>query len=240
MSFLSRMSSASRLSRVSTTAPVTNFVNRFTTIIEANSTSGETSPHAAPAPGSVPDVRPHHVVVSISGRDRPGIVKSVSKSVAAYNANLEESKMAILGGDFAMILYVCMKEAADADRLANNLRIDLPAFTVSVRETTAPTPMEAAADAADSSAAPLGWTLSLEGPDNPGIMAALSEALALHGCNVREMDTATSSAPFAGYELFTATSKLTVDESKLGELSDALNRVEEQFGSTISLFRDSN
>lgn len=148
--------------------------------------------------------------------------------------------MAILGGDFAMILYVSMKEAADADRLANNLRLDLPAFTVSVRETTAPTSVEAAADAAASSTAPLAWTLSFEGPDNPGIMAALSEALALNGCNVREMDTATSSAPFAGYELFTVTSKLTVDESKLGELSDALNRVEEQFGSTISLVRDSN
>lgn len=221
---------------MSTTAPVTNLVNRFTTIIEAKPASAQDQ--AVPAAGSIPDVRPHHVVVSISGRDRPGIVKSVSKSVTAYDANLEESKMAILGGDFAMILYVSMKEAADADRLADNLRLDLPAFTVSIRETTAPTPAEEAAEAAASS--PLLWTLSLEGPDNPGIMAALSEALALNGCNVREMDTATSSAPFAGYELFTVTSKLTVDESKLSELSDALNRVEEQFGSTISLIRDGN
>lgn len=159
-------------------------------------------------------------------------MQAVSSIVADHEANLEESRMALLGGDFAMILYVSMKQTDDGDLLASKLRTELPSFSVSVRETVVPSQEQLQQLQSNV------WTLSLEGPDHPGIVSAVSQALAVHGSNVKEMDTETTTAPFAGYELFKLDSKLTVDESKLDDLSKALDAIEDKFGSTISLVKE--
>ena len=46
------------------------------------------------------------VLVSASGRDQPGIVDSVSGVIFDAGANLEDSRMAILGGEFALFVLV--------------------------------------------------------------------------------------------------------------------------------------
>lgn len=173
-------------------------------------------------------MRPHHVVVSLAGQDRVGIVRTVTTAVAAHRANVEDSKMAILGGDFAMIVYVSMESAPDADALVAQLRADLPSFSVSLRNTTAP-------KAKDKGLERTMWALQLEGPDQPGIVAEVTQALATHGANVHEMDTETTTAPFAGYALFKMNGKFAVDDEHLDEVSQALTKVEEKFGSSISL-----
>lgn len=137
--------------------------------------------------------------------------------------------MAILGGDFAMIVYVSMEASQHADALVSQLRAELPSFTVSLRGTTAP---KLAHDDAKKRTM---WTLRLEGPDQPGIVAAVTQALATHGANVHEMDTETTTAPFAGYALFTMNGKFAVDEEHLEEVSQALTKVEEKFGTDINL-----
>lgn len=219
----------SRVSRLSSVRALTS--RRFATIAaNPNGTKYPSeSPTAEPVASTSTTVRGHHIVVSISGRDEVGIVRKVSSAVAEHNANMEESKMAILGGDFAMIVYVSMEQAESSDKLASKLRSELPNFSVSVRETTAPEEAEAPKSI---------WSISLEGPDHPGIVAALSEALAKNGCNVLEMETETTTAPFAGYELFKVSGVLTVDENHLDGLSKALDKVEDRFGSTISVIQD--
>lgn len=222
MSILTRVAGLTRVTRV--------VGRRFSTAVATptgtSTASSKASKDASPKESTNAQLRKHHVVMSISGRDEPGIVKTVSSAVAEHNANLEESRMAILGGDFAMIVYVSMEHIDDADHLASELRSNLSSFTISVRETTAPTE--------DQSPHGL-WELTLEGPDHPGIVAAVSEALAKNGCNVQEMDTETTTAPFAGYEIFKINSKVTLDETKMTTLNQALSKLEERFGSTISL-----
>lgn len=80
----------------------------------------------------------------------------------------------------------------------------------------------------------------IEGPDHPGIVSAVSQALAVNGSNIKEMSTETTTAPFAGYELFKLAGKVSVDEARLNELSSALDGIEDKFGSTISLIKESN
>lgn len=186
------------------------------------------SAEAEPSAATTAAARPHHVVVSLAGEDRVGIVRTVTSAVAAHRANVEESKMAILGGDFAMIVYVSMESAPDADALVAQLRAELPSFTISLRGTTAPT-------GKGEDVKRTMWTLQLEGPDQPGIVAAVTQALATHGANVHEMDTETTTAPFAGYALFKMNGKFAVDEEHLEEVSQALTKVEEKFGSSINL-----
>ena len=53
------------------------------------------------------------VLVSASGRDQPGIVDSVSGVIFDAGANLEDSRMAILGGEFALFVLV----VGNADQL---------------------------------------------------------------------------------------------------------------------------
>lgn len=231
MSLLSRISSVARTAPASWSRNLRCYpVQRLSTITVGAASSEQPNATPAEATASSAQVRPHHIIMSISGPDRPGIIKSVTEAVAEHDANVEESKMAILGGDFAMIVYVSIGSADNAEKLAVSIRGQLDNFSISVRETVAPT--------TEDRSEPL-WTLTLQGPDHPGIVAAVSEALATNGCNVHELETETSSAPFAGYRLFTINGSVSVDESKLDKLSDALNKVEDHFGSTISLVKNS-
>lgn len=197
-------------------------LTRLTTI--ACSSGNTQSPE--PATNASPDARPHHAVVSIAGRDRTGIVNTFANAVEHHNANIEESKMAILGGDFAMIVYVSMDSAADADALEAALRDKLPDFSISLRTTTAP---------ADSHPDEPMWAISVEAPDQPGIANAVSQALATHGGHVHEMETETNTAPFAGYALFVLNGRVSMADSELDKISEALTQVEDKFGASITL-----
>jgi len=47
-----------------------------------------------------------HLVITALGTDRPGIVNSLAKSIADHECNIEDSRMTVLGGEFAMMLMV--------------------------------------------------------------------------------------------------------------------------------------
>lgn len=218
------MALASRLASLTRIRPAFTRPLRPLTTITATKTA-EAEPVVAPTDA----VRPHHVVVSIAGQDRVGIVRTVTSAVAAHRANVEESKMAILGGDFAMIVYVSMESSVDADALVSGLRAELPSFSVSLRTTTAPQGDSSATTARSM------WRLQLEGPDQPGIVAAVTQALATHGGNVHELDTETTTAPFAGYPLFKMHGKVAISDDDLDSVSEALGKIEQKYGSSIDL-----
>lgn len=217
------MSIATRFASLARARPALVRPLRTLTTVTATPTA-----EAEPAAGAAAASRQHHVVISLAGQDRVGIVKTVTSAVSATRANVEESKMAILGGDFAMIVYVSMESAADADAIVSQLRAELPAFSISLRTTTAPSDDQSATGRSM-------WSLQLEGPDQPGIVAAVTQALATHGGNVHEMDTETTTAPFAGYALFKMNGKFAVNDDDLNKVSDALTKIEEKFGSSINL-----
>lgn len=241
--------SAAPLTRILQRAAAARPLSTIAVDMHAPSTTDAPAAAAAPPPAAANAKQAHHVVLSVTGRDRPGIVSNFSAAVATHHANVEESRMAILGGDFAMIVYVSMPSADAADALSASLRSELPNFSISMRQTTAPgadggPALGAGADARAAVNAAAAdhtfWSFSLEGPDHPGIVAAVSEALATNGCNVHELKTETTTAPFAGYELFKVNGIVTVDQSKLEPLSQALDKVEDKYGSTITLIQDSS
>src|SRR5512142_2453462 len=56
-----------------------------------------------------------YAVISAIGADRVGIVDDLSGIVSEGGGNIEESKMAVLGGDFAVMMLVSMEpEALDS------------------------------------------------------------------------------------------------------------------------------
>jgi glycine cleavage system transcriptional repressor len=53
-----------------------------------------------------------YVLLSVSGHDRPGIVRDVAEALLHLDANIEDSSMTALRGRFAMMLIVRLPEQA--------------------------------------------------------------------------------------------------------------------------------
>jgi glycine cleavage system transcriptional repressor len=122
-----------------------------------------------------------HVAVTAVGVDRPGIVAAVSKVLFDVGGNIEDSRMAILGGHFAMVLIVALPEGIDAPSLERAL--ETPARTLELITTVRPI-AEAAPHAGGSP-----FVVSVYGADRPGIVARVSETLAAHGVNISDLAT---------------------------------------------------
>lgn len=122
-----------------------------------------------------------HVALTAVGIDRPGIVAAVSRAIFDTGGNIEDSRMAILGGHFAMVLIVSLP-SGDVGALEGALT---PAATdlgliVSVRPI---------ADAHAEHAQGAEYVVRVYGADKPGIVARVSGALAEHGVNIRDLAT---------------------------------------------------
>jgi len=120
--------------------------------------------------------------VSGVGLDRPGIIAAVAERLVAHGVNVTDSEMAILSGHFAMMLLVTGPGDLEADALADELRetgaaLGMEALTL--REVT---------EAHGATAAP-SWVVSVHGTDHPGILAAVTRALANAGVNVHDLHT---------------------------------------------------
>ena len=58
-----------------------------------------------------------HILLSISGKDRPGIVCDVAESLLNIHANIEDSSMTALRGRFTMMLIVNLSESSNLGEL---------------------------------------------------------------------------------------------------------------------------
>ncbi|RMF88371.1 MAG: amino acid-binding protein [Nitrospirae bacterium] len=132
-----------------------------------------------------------HVLLTVSGPDRPGIVAGVAEALLAARCNLEDSSMTRLRGAFAILLIVRLGEGVDAAaleaRLAETAR-DL-GLTISLRPLTP----EEAARPAPSGATPV--LITLFGADHPGIVAPVARLLADRGVNVTDLSTEVVGSP---------------------------------------------
>jgi glycine cleavage system transcriptional repressor len=117
------------------------------------------------------------LAVSAVGLDRPGIIAGVAERLAAHGANVTDSRMAILRGHFSMTLIV---EGAEREALAADLAALGGLEAVSVTEV---------AEAAGNPRSEPTAVVSVHGADHPGILAAVSRALAEAGVNVCDLQT---------------------------------------------------
>ena len=121
--------------------------------------------------------------LSAIGRDRPGIVAGVSGALLQHGANIEDSRMAILGGHFTMMLIVSTPPGVDADALARDLEaargeLGLGALT-----------LEEVADEHGFARPEASHVVTVYGADHPGIVHSVAAALADMGVNVVDVAT---------------------------------------------------
>lgn len=120
--------------------------------------------------------------LSAIGRDRPGIVAEVTGTLLRHGVNIADSQMAILGGHFAMMIVLVTSAETDVEALRPDLdrsreKLGLEAISLSeIDETQAKTDEPT-------------HVITLYGADHPGIVNAVTAALADQGVNVTDLDT---------------------------------------------------
>lgn len=167
----------------------------------------------------------HTVVVSLIAEDRPGVVAELAGTVAEQGGNWLESQMGRLGGTFAGAVLVEVAQDR-VEGLTEALRGLSEIHVVDVSE-TAPVATGAAVDSV---------RLSAIGQDQPGIVRAVTAALADRGLSIREFHTSTSDAPMSGERLFEAVAVVGVaEEVDLADLRAVLDEMSGELSLDIRL-----
>jgi glycine cleavage system regulatory protein len=166
------------------------------------------------------------LVLTIIGPDRRGLVESLSETIAAYEGNWLESRMATLAGEFAGLLWV-MVPNEQADNLQNALKnLEDESLRVVITRGEEQVPPERT------------LKVDLVGHDRPGIVRDLARALRLRNINVEELSSESYSAPMSGDPLFHAEVELGIPtDADMQELHDALENLASQLTLDLS-FQD--
>ena len=133
-----------------------------------------------------------YLVLSALGPDRPGLVAAIAEEIKGRGGNVEESRMAVLGAEFGVMMLV----GGSADVLSAVER-ELPKLAerlglgVLTRRTKAQT-----------RAAGLPCTLVASAFDQEGIVHSLADALGKLGVNIVSLETSTYHASMSGAPLF--------------------------------------
>ena len=133
-------------------------------------------------------------ILFLVGNDRPGIVDELSAFLYERSANIEESRMAALGGKFAIItLFSCTVE--HLQKIQDDLdKLGELGFEVS---------MHKAADPEQIAKRPeIPLKLEVVSMDHPGIVQKVVHILHHYGININSLDTQVIRAPLSGAPLF--------------------------------------
>ena len=162
------------------------------------------------------------VIIMAVGVDRPGLVGELTGHLHAAGANILDSRMVNLRGQFVLTMLF----EGDAAAVAQ-LRQSLP----EIGEKTGLSVTVAEPRKRSAPVTGLPFRLKTYSMDQPGIVARVTRILQQHGVNIEELSTRQESAPFMGDPLFTMEMRLTVPPSvpvrklrgELETLCDSLN-----------------
>jgi glycine cleavage system regulatory protein len=166
-----------------------------------------------------------HLVLTVIGRDRPGLVSAVSDTVAAGGGNWLDTRMASLSGQFAgMLLVDIASEKVDA-LVASLRKLEARGLRFIIEKSDQPPPVA-------------GRTLLLElvGLDRPGIVRDISHVLAAQNVSIAELESECVSGSFSGEALFKARARLTLpDDLDLEQLRQSLEALADELMVDLSL-----
>eukprot|EP00735_Rhodelphis_limneticus_P015298 TRINITY_DN9510_c0_g1::TRINITY_DN9510_c0_g1_i1::g.198::m.198 TRINITY_DN9510_c0_g1::TRINITY_DN9510_c0_g1_i1::g.198 ORF type:complete len:213 (-),score=54.94,ACT_6/PF13740.1/3.5e-09,ACT_6/PF13740.1/0.04,ACT/PF01842.20/0.043,ACT/PF01842.20/5.5e-08,ACT_4/PF13291.1/1.9,ACT_4/PF13291.1/0.00011,Dynamitin/PF04912.9/0.039,Transketolase_C/PF02780.15/0.075 TRINITY_DN9510_c0_g1_i1:398-994(-) len=163
------------------------------------------------------------LVVVAHGPDRVGVISDLAACVKEYNGNIEKTKAGRLGGLFTCMSMLTIPKDKTA-ALHDKLRSTLNGFYVTLESTS---------DNQDLKNQ-IFYKLTLSAPDKPGIVREVTSECAKHGMNLEELETSTSTAPFAGYTTFEMNARVAVASNvSVQEINKRFNELEKTIGGII-------
>jgi len=130
----------------------------------------------------------NEIAVTAVGADRPGIVAALTRALLELGGNLEDCRAALLRGSFAIALLVSVPDTVDAADVDAALRP--VAVELGLGIWTGP-----AAPAAGPHAKAERCMVSVYGVDRPGIVHAITAALAAAGANILDLSSRAAGTP---------------------------------------------
>ena len=126
------------------------------------------------------------VAITITGKDRPGIIAALTGALYRSGGNLEDASMTILEGEFAMIFLAALKSKRALIKLGNQLNLlerRLGLF-ISVKEIKR---RLVRGEKHDPHTDP--WVVSVLGKDRAGIVYRVSKFVSRHGLNITDLNS---------------------------------------------------
>ncbi len=153
-----------------------------------------------------------NLVISALGNDKPGIVNELSKEILDQGGNITESRMTVLGGEFAMMLLVIGTQEC-IDNIISKLEAtgEKLNLTLIAKET----------QSQESDQKRLPYQITVVSMDHPGIVHNISDFLSSRNLNIEEIDTNTYPAAHTGTPMFSLDMIISVPaDNSVRELRD--------------------
>lgn len=134
-----------------------------------------------------------HLVLSAVGTDQVGLMERISRFIQECDANIEDSRMAVFSGEFAIIMLITGSEdglkniEASQNELAEITGLNI--FMRRPSEKKYSEPM-------------VPCRLTASSLDHPGIVHRLTSQLAQSGINIESMETKSYAAPMSATPMF--------------------------------------
>lgn len=165
-----------------------------------------------------------HLVLSVVGDDRTGLVSALADTVAAHGGNWERSELAELAGAFAGIVLVTVPDDRVAELTDAVQSLDGLLRVTAHSGAPAPEPTGRA------------LTFTVLGNDRPGIVRDVTAAITEHALSIDAFTSRTLDAPMAGGTLFEATVTVRVPaQADAGPIVTALERLADEIQVDLSL-----
>ena len=163
----------------------------------------------------------------ILGPDRVGLVEKIAAFIARHDCNIEDSKMAVFCGEFAVIVLISgdgnklVKIASDYRELETETSLTISIKTPAMRS---------------SAESFLPYKLTASCMDHPGIVHQISNVLSTMGVNIESMETKTYAAPISGTPIFQLEADLAVPtRTNIVELRERFGEIQRQENIDIDL-----
>jgi glycine cleavage system transcriptional repressor len=141
-----------------------------------------------------------YLVVTTVGPDKRGTVEKITEVTLGYQANIEESRMARLGGEFAVIMLLSLPGEQE-DALVKELdTLKEIGLTVVVRPTSL--------SRVEKFQGFVPYEISVVGADHEGIVHKVAHYLASEQIQVESMNTHTGYAPITGVPIFSMVAQI--------------------------------
>lgn len=167
--------------------------------------------------------------VTVLGKDRPGIVGSVTKVLYETGCNIEDSSMTMLANEFAMILLIALPDKLTLNKLSDK-------FSELTNKTDLNVSLKPLKASEEEKSCPKGtpYIISVYGSDKPGIVYNISKYLSDKKINITDVQTSISS--IAGKHTYIMLLEIDLPEKTAPEqLKIDLMKVAESLGVSVSV-----
>lgn len=157
----------------------------------------------------------HYLVISALAADRPGIVDQLAKAAKENACSIMDSRMTVMGGEFAVLMMVSGDETA-----ISQMEAQIPKLS----ETLDLTCITRRTEVKSSIQKLLPYKVEVIALDNLGIVHEIANFFAAQSINIENMDTETYSAPHTGSPMFSVSMVVEIPSSvTISSLKDQFN-----------------